>query len=44
MIVFDEKVSNQVINQLEYYKNCPLEEIPVDILRMMYKAKEYENG
>ena len=43
MIEFDEKVSRQVINQLEYYRMCPLEEIPVDILRLLYREKEIEN-
>ena len=43
MIEFDEKVSRQVINQLEYYRMCPLEEIPVDVLRLLYREKEIEN-
>ena len=43
MVEFDEKVSKQMIDQLEYYRVCPLEEIPVDILRIFYKAKEFEN-
>ena len=43
MVKFDEKVSRQVINQLEYYRVCPLEEIPIDMLRVFYRAKEFEN-
>ena len=43
MVEFDEKVSRQVINQLEYYRMCPLEEIPVDVLRLLYREKEIEN-
>ena len=43
MVEFDEKVSRQVINQLEYYRVCPLEEIPIDILRLLYREKEIEN-
>ena len=43
MVKFDEKVSRQIIDQLEYYRVCPLEEMPVDILRIFYKTKEFEN-
>lgn len=43
MTIFDEKVSRQTIDTLEYYRQCPLEEVPIDILRLFYLEK-LENG
>ena len=37
---YDKKVTNQAKNTIKYYENINnLEEIPIDILRIMYKNK-----
>ena len=40
---YDNKVNNQIKNTLEYYEQTEnIEEIPIDILRSLYKDKIQE--
>ena len=40
---YDNKVNNQINNTLEYYEQTEnIEEIPIDILRSLYKDKLQE--